>query len=387
MRKNLLIKLLLFIISLSLLLLLFSCGKETPFVPNYQSPEANMVLVEAGTYTMGDWLPPYFLDREVSQGINIKDITLGIEHGLDFTFDMRSTHDVKVDSFYISKYELTFDEFDRYCYEMKGYLSSDGFDGNSDSPPNPWGRGNRPAINVSWVDAINYCNWLSIKEGLEESYEKLGLVDIRWYPSKNGYRLPTEAEWEYAARSGHLMPDSLGHLYSGCDDIAAMDTSEASFGEVHSDPYANVEEADGYFNTLKDYAWFNLNSGWKNKDAPSDDNGQTYPVGMKRPNELDLYDMSGNVWEWCWDWYSPDYYTYCQVHPEECDNPKGPIEVGDKGAIFCHTLRGGAWANYPVYLRTTFRFFSMKQALLGAISPAYEYADWDTGMRICRNAE
>ncbi len=391
MRKNLSIKLLLFIISLSLLLLLFSCGKETPFIPTYQSPEANMVLVEGGTYTMGDWLQPYYLDQEVSQGMNIKDLSLDAERGLDFTFDMRATHDVTVDSFYISKYELTFEEFDRYCYEMKGYLHSDGFDGNADAPANHWGRGNRPAINVSWVNAINYCNWLSVKEGLKEPYELLGLVDIRWYPSRNGYRLPTEAEWEYAARSGHLMPtinNGQGHLYSGCDDIAAMDTMVVTdVGVVDTDPYTSVEGADGYFNTLRDYAWLNLNSGWKDKDATLDDNGQTWPVGTKKPNELGLHDMAGNVWEWCWDWYSPDYYAYCQSHPGENDNPKGPENVGDIGAIFCHTLRGGTWANYPVFLRTTFRFFSMKQALMGEINPTYEYSNWRTGMRICRNAE
>jgi formylglycine-generating enzyme required for sulfatase activity len=379
----------------ALLFVMIDCTtEEDSFVPEYKPPQLNMVLVQGGTYEMGDWLPPYILDEDVSEGINMKDITLEAKHGLDFTFDARSLHDVTVNSFYISKYEVTFDEFDRYCYEMKGYLHKDGFEGDEDYLAKEWARGDQPAIYVSWVDAINYCNWLSVKEGYEECYEILG-IDVRWYPERNGYRLPTEAEWEYAARGGHLMPninDGKGHLYSGCDDAAGQDSfyiykDDGDSVLATTDTYLSVLDAEGHYSTLKDYAWFNLTSGWQDKEAPSDENGKSHPVGTKLPNELGLYDMAGNAWEWCWDWYSPDYYQYCQAHPDECINPRGPLEVGDIGSVRCHTLRGGSWGNYPVFLRTTFRFFSSKQVLMAEINPGYVYSNWRTGFRICRNAE
>jgi formylglycine-generating enzyme required for sulfatase activity len=388
-------KLNMFILVFALLLMLLGCSdEEESFVPPYTCPEESMIFVEGGTYRMGDWLPPYYLDEVVCEGLNIKDATMDARYGLDFTFDARARHDVTVNSFYISKYEVTFDEFDRYCYEMKGYLHKDGFKGDQDYLPKSWARGNNPAIYVSWIDAIEYCNWLSIKEGLEPCYEQLG-KDIQWFPKRNGYRLPTEAEWEYAARGGHLMPninDGRGHLYSGCDDAAGQDSfylykDNGDSFIVYTDRYTAITEIEGIYTFLKDYAWFNLNSGWQDKDAPGNDNGQAHPVGTKFPNALGIHDMAGNVWEWCWDWYSPDYYQYCQAHPDECIDPKGPEHVGDIGAIGCHVMRGGTWANYPVFLRTTFRFFSLNQALNYKTNPMYEYSNWRTGFRLCRTVQ
>jgi len=169
------------------------------------------------------------------------------------------TSDMTVSNFAIGKYEVTFDQYDAFC------------DATSRTKPgdNGSGRGTRPAINVSWYDAVAFCNWLSAKEALNPAY--MGSA-TSWTldRTKNGYRLPTEAEWEFAARGGN---STKNYAYAGSDIIG-------------------------------DVAWYASNSG-----------SMTQPVGTKAANELGLYDMSGNVKEWNHDWYgsypssAPTNYT------------------------------------------------------------------------------
>ena len=135
--------------------------------------------------------------------------------------------------------------------------------------------------NVSWNDAQDFINKLNKKE------------------AGNKYRLPTEAEWEYAARAGS--------------------TGDYCFGD----------DSD----QLGDYAWYGSNSG-----------GSTHPVGTKKPNALGLYDMHGNVYEWCFDWYRDNYYRYSPRW-----DPQGP------SAGSYRVLRGGGWDNYPNNLRSASR--------------------------------
>lgn len=207
---------------------------------------ANFVRVEGGTFNMGS-----------PSGIN--------DHE-------RPVHTVTVKSFYIGKYEVTQKEWQ----EIMG------------TNPSRFRGDNLPVENVSWFDAIEYCNKRSIKEGLTSVYSGSGdNITCNW--NANGYRLPTEAEWEYAAKGGNGSPGN--YTYSGS-------------------------------NTIDDVAWHINNSG-----------NRTHPVGTKAPNILGINDMSGNVWEWCWDWYG-SYSSDSQI------DPRGAVS-GD-----LRVLRGGSWYYY-----------------------------------------
>jgi len=226
-------------------------GACTPQTPTTVAPTATpesameevkpiapeMVLVEAGSFQMGS------TDGHPAE---------------------QPVHTVHITRpFYMGRYAVTFEEYDRFCDDTIGIRR----------PKDKWGRGTRPVSGVDWHDAVTYCNWLSEKEGLTPCYSGKGKL-IQCDFSANGYRLPTEAEWEYAARGG---PRSQGYKYAGS-------------------------------NNVDDVGWYDGNSG-----------GQTHPVGQKQPNELGLYDMSGNTWEWCWDWYDKDYYA-----SSPASDPTGP---------------------------------------------------------------
>jgi len=180
---------------------------------------------------------------------------------------------VKLDDFWIGIYEVTQDEWIKVM-------------GNN---PSRNKGGNLPVDNVTWYDAVDFCNKKSIKEGLSPCYiinkdnhdpNNKNYDDyIKWTVScdftKNGYRLPTEAEWVYAAMGG---ADTKKYIYSGS-------------------------------NNLDEVGWY-----YENSDKES------HPAGQKKPNELGLYDMSGNIWEWCWDWYDTFYYN----DNKKYTNPRGP---------------------------------------------------------------
>ncbi len=180
-------------------------------------------------------------------------------------------HEVELDSFGIGRCPVTFADFDEFC------LST----GRARPKDEGWGRDRRPVINVSWQDATDYCEWLTRQTG-------------------RNYRLPTEAEWEYACRAGSNAAYCFG------DDEEQLDR----------------------------WAWHVRNS-----------DRQTQPVGGREPNAWGLHDMHGNVWEWCGDWYAKDFYT---AHPLR--NPAG----AEQGAG--RVLRGGSWDSSAKFVSSYFRF-------------------------------
>lgn len=223
-----------------------------------------MVFVKGGTFMMGC----------TSEQSNCDD-------------DEKPVHQVTVSDFRMGKYELTVAQFkhfiDETSYktdaEKKGFSyfwtgsewkKKSGVNWKCDAAGNtrPQSEYNHPVIHVSWNDAIEYCKWLSRK-------------------TSKKYRLPTEAEWEYAARGGSAGSPTL---YAGSNNIVEV-------------------------------AWYSENSG-----------GKTHPVGQKKPNELGLHDMAGNVWEWCNDWHG-NYGSGNQSNPKGSSTGSGRV------------LRGGGW-NY-----------------------------------------
>lgn len=177
-------------------------------------------------------------------------------------------HQVKLESFYIGKFPVI---HGLWTAIMKGNPS---FSGDS-----------RPVENVSWEDSQAFIKKLNELTG-------------------KAYRLPTEAEWEYAARGGN---QSCGYNHAGS-------------------------------NKLKEVGWYEENSHLETK-----------AVGLKYPNELGIYDMSGNVWEWCQDWMSEEYYEECHKQGV-VENPQGPAE-----GVY-RVVRGGAWYLIPWYCRCSDRF-------------------------------
>ena len=304
-------------------------------VPEFD-PGPNMVIVEGGEYVRGSNV---IADEEYQTAEDEKKLGIYPESLCG------PEHKVSVSKFYIGKFEVTMEEYGEYCVAR-----------GIPKPAAPFGEGKMPVIYVSWYDAVNYCNWLSGVMGYEPCYSTADNINYTCDFSKNGYRLPTEAEWEYAARFNSVENKVMsGDAFSGYIDGA---------GEV-----------------IGDYAVYVVNSG-----------GGTWRVGSKNPNGLGICDMSGNVREWCWDWneywvwfnsvyyglgvYTKTYYTKSK-EMETMVDPRG--ETPDPEWPLHHTLRGGSWYYEEMFARSAlhadYRHSSMDLATR---------RNKDAGFRLCR---
>lgn len=255
------------------------------------------VYVPSGTFTMG---------RTVGEGYD----------------NELPTHTVSLSAFFIGKYEVTQAEYQSLMGTVLGLTNGVGPE--------------HPIYRVNWYSMLKYCNLRSMEENLQPVYSINGSSNptdwgsIPFEPNAiwdavlcdweaSGYRLPTEAEWEYAARGATNDPD---FIYSGSNDAGAV-------------------------------GWHQGNSG-----------GSTHPVGQKLPNGLGIYDMTGNVMEWLWDWLAADYYSYSPV-----ESPTGPAtglyRVG----------RGGDWSLPATSIRLAYR---------SSAAPQYRHNNY--GFRLCRKA-
>ncbi|HQL69975.1 MAG TPA: SUMF1/EgtB/PvdO family nonheme iron enzyme [Bacteroidales bacterium] len=222
------------------------------FFEGYGQLNIELALVEGGTFNMGS--PSSELNRNQDEVL----------------------HSVFVNEFYISRHEITFEQYDVFCTST----------GRKKPLDNDWGRQNRPVINVTWNDANDFCIWLTKNTGRK-------------------YRLPTEAEWEYACR--------------------AESESEFYFGSCLSSDEANYNANFPYMNCIAGKYLFKTN-----------------PVGSYRPNKLNLFDMHGNVKEWCSDWFGEYSLT-------NLSNPQGPQDGTFK------VNRGGSWYDHARYCRSACR--------------------------------
>jgi len=245
--------------------------------------------------------------------------------------DEKPVHTVCVDGFWMGKYEVTVGQWKRFVRET-GYKSDAEKEGwswfwngkwkkkkgiNWKNPGFSQGK-SHPVIHVSWNDAKAFAKWLSRKTGCT-------------------FRLPTEAEWEYACRSGG---------------------KKVKYAWGNGDPYINGQKAAN----IADESAKRKFSDWTIWNGYDDGYVYTSPVGSFAPNSLGLYDMTGNVWEWCEDWYDKNYYSRSPRN-----NPQGPSSGKYR------VLRGGSWCSGPRFIRCALRL---------RCRPDFRY--YDGGFRLVR---
>jgi len=265
-----------------------------------------LVRIPAGTFLMGGPEPAAHLAAAFA----------AYRRPASYFHDEYPQHRVRITRpFWLGAYEVTVGQFRRFVQES-GYRTEAETDGTGAWGYNPttgqcegrrkqynWRNpgftqtDNHPVLNVTWNDAVAFCRWLSRKEG-------------------HRYRLPTEAEWEYACRAG----TTTRYHYGNDPDL--LPTRAVVLDARGRTTFPHVQEIH----------------------LPKDLQSLTRPVGRFPPNRWGLFDMHGNVWEWCADWYGADYYAHAPAA-----DPQGP-SAGQQ-----RVRRGGAWNSFPLWARAAFR--------------------------------
>jgi formylglycine-generating enzyme len=273
-----------------------------------------LVLIPAGEFMMGG-------------GESAEDLVKAFaayNRKADFFKDEYPRHRVRISkAFYLGKYEVTIGQFRRFVAETdyKTEAETDGTGGWGYNPQTGQCEGRKPefnwlkpgfkqtddhpALNITWNDAAAFSQWLTHKEG-------------------KTYRLPTEAQWEYACRG------QTSTRYNNGDDPAGLAAAANTLDDRGRTTFPHVQELT------------NL-AGEKPRF--------TVPVGRKEPNKFGLFDMHGNVWEWCADWYGEDYYSKSPL-----DDPTGP----ESGEV--RVRRGGGWNSFPLWARASFRNWNTQRS-------------------------
>ena len=266
-----------------------------------------MALIPAGSFTMGNCM-------SASEG---------------WTEEL-PTHTVSVSAFYMDKYLVTKALWDSvYVWAVAHGYSFDNVGSGK--------AANHPVHTINWYDMVKWCNARSEKEGRSPAYYtnatqsvvyRTGRIDVQnaWVKWNAGYRLPTEAEWEKAARGG-----LSGKRFPWGDTITH---SQANYYSSSSYAY-DISPTRGY------------HPSYDNDPMP-----YTSPVGSFAPNGYGLYDMAGNVWEWCWDWFG-SYSSGSQT------DPRGPTSGSDR------VRRGGCWYGSAYFCRVAYRYYLWPDGVLG----------------------
>jgi formylglycine-generating enzyme required for sulfatase activity len=267
----------------------------TALAAEQKIPE-DFVIVEGGTFIMGSPESESWREKDEDQ------------------------HEATVGSFYLAKYEVTQRKYREVMNGNPSYFKGDDL----------------PVEGLTWFDAVRFCNALSQEEGLTLAYA-IDDEKVVWNRAANGYRLPTEAEWEYACRAGTTTPFNVG---------TSVSSEQANYYGTH--PYM----IENYYRSRE-----------KLETLPGVYNEKTIRVGSFAPNSWGLYDMHGNVGEWCWDWYGA-YTSESQTDPMGV--PSGTFRVN----------RGGGWNDFGKHLRSAYR----------AAHPPVN-GIFNLGFRLARNAQ